>query len=154
MTQQPPPIRTARIIHLALVLGLVTITALFVFLRLNHPPDTQPQVTNVLLIVVMVMFSSYFTVRPFLGKALLAKIAADRDGALAIVREERVPLPLYSLSIVGAALAEGPGLLGAMLVYLGAPWYALAAPVLSIALILMSLPTREKLEEQIRSVAR
>jgi hypothetical protein len=63
-----------------------------------------------------------------------------------------VPQPLFQLAIIGAALAEGFGLLGAVSLLLGASWYVLAAPVLAIPLILVQLPTRSRLEEQLRNV--
>lgn len=153
MPQQAPPIRAVQIIHAVLILGLVSITGMFVFLRLQEETKSEPELVNVLVIVAAVMFMTAMMVRPILGKRLLAQVAEDREAAMELVREDRVPGPLYTLSIVGAALVEAPGLLGAILLFLGGPWYVLAAPALSVCLIAMDMPTRTKLEEQVKGLA-
>jgi hypothetical protein len=60
---------------------------------------------------------------------------------------------LGAATIVSAALFEGPGLLGAITVMIGGPWYCLAAPLLAIGAILWLMPSREQFEELVRALA-
>lgn len=81
--------------------------------------------------------------------ALLRRLVPVRDAARAEVRAGQVPAPLVQATILGAALAEGPGLLGAV-GYLITGWLPLLAlPLAAILEIVLSLPSEEGLLEAI-----
>jgi hypothetical protein len=68
-----------------------------------------------------------------------------------MLRDGKVPQALGSATIVSAALFEAPGLLGAVTVLLGGPWYCIAAPILAIAAIAWMIPSQESFEEALRA---
>ncbi len=147
---QPISIRSTRIVLFALIAGLVLFLGVTTFLRTTQGPLGAAQSTDVLTLVVPVLFvgaaGAYFVVQ----RALLAAARANSAENLALARQDRMPSELQRRAIVGAALAEGPGLFATIVVLLGGPWYLIAATVLSIAWIASLLPSREGIEAQLR----
>jgi len=54
------------------------------------------------------------------------------------------------VTIIGAALAEGPGLLACVTILLGGPWFLVAFPIVSIGWIASLIPTRDRVEALLR----
>lgn len=140
------PIRTTRLVLVALVVGLVVFAGTSAFVRSTMPPRAETDVVRVLPFVVgatfVVVAAAYLVVR----KTTLARLAASKAEALELARQGLLPGPLHALAIVGAALLEGPGLLGAVTLLLGGPWYLVAAPLISALAIAVLIPTRAGVE--------
>jgi hypothetical protein len=145
MDAPAPPLRSTQIILVALALGVVTFTGVVVALRLTSNPDMDPERAKLLLVVLGGLAVSEAVVYVLLRRSFVARAKDSRETSLTLVRHGRIPLPLHTLAIIGGALAEGAGLLGSIAVLLGAPWYALAAPALAVVLILIQLPSQERL---------
>lgn len=147
---QPATLSAARWIPLAMALGVVALSVGACVLRATGtiPADEGLGRTLALVVLALVLGAvpAYLAVR----KVLLERARAAREPGRELLRQGRVPPPLLALTIVGAALAEGVGLFGAITVLLGGPWVVLAAPVLAAGLILMQIPRRERLEELLR----
>lgn len=145
-------ISSLRVIVLALMGGLVMFTVIGVVLRLQELVAPVPTAENVLPIVVLVTLlggvGAAFAVR----SRMVAEVRKSKADALAELRADRVPQGLALATILGAALVEGPGLLGIITVLLGGPWYCLAAPVLAIGVMLWTLPSRQRLEEAVQGL--
>jgi len=150
MDPRAPSLRVAGVILLALVLGIATFASVVVFLRLSSEREFDPSVGQLLLMTLGVLAVAELPVYFLLRRQFLARARAMRDEALELLRQGLTPQPLFSLTIVGAAMVEGLGLLGVLAVLLGAPLYALAAPALAVLLILAQFPTRERLEQAVR----
>jgi len=140
-----PPLRTTQIILVALALGVVAFTGVVVALRLTSSPDMDPEAAKLLLVVLGGLAVSEAVVYFLLRRSFVARARDSREISLSLLRHGRIPLPLHTMAIIGGALAEGAGLLGSIAVLLGGPWYALAAPVLAVVLILIQLPSQERL---------
>lgn len=138
---------------LALIVGLFTMSGVVVYVRMTTPGVGDPALANMLLIAVVVLFVMSATTYAFARPKFLARVGASKDEALALIRSDRMPLPLYYAAILGAALAEGPGLFGAIVYFLGGPVYALAAPIVAIIAIAMLIPSRDRTEELVRGLA-
>ena len=76
-------------------------------------------------------------------------LAASKEAALELIRADRVPPSLSIAIIMGAAIVEGPGLLGGIAYFLGAPAYALALPIIAALVIAWMIPSRHSLEESL-----
>lgn len=150
MTPAAPPLRTTRIIVLALALGVLTFTGVVVALRLTSSPDMDPETAQLLLVVLGGLAVSEGGLYVVLRRNFVGRAVAAREESLAFLRQGLTPPALHTLAIVGGALAEGVGLLGTIAVLLGASWYALAAPILAVALILLQVPTQERLARLVR----
>jgi hypothetical protein len=150
MATHATPLRTTSVILVALVAGILTFAGVVIFLRLSGERELDPAVGRMLLAAFGLIAISEIPVYLLLRKQFLARARQAKDEALELLRRGLVPPPLFSLTIVGAAMAEGLGLLGVVAVLLGAPLYALAAPALAVALILAQIPTRERLEQAVR----
>ena len=135
---------------MALVLGIATFSGVVVFLRLRSERELDPAVGQLLLVTLGVLAVAELPVYFLLRKQFLARAQAMKAEGLELLLQDLTPPALFSLTIIGAAMAEGLGLLGVLAVLLGAPLYALAAPVLAVLLILAQFPTRERLEHAVR----
>jgi hypothetical protein len=150
MTANAPTLRSTQIILLALAMGVLTFAGVVVFLRLSSSKSMDPDLGNLLLVTIGGLAVSEIVVYVLLRRSFVARAAAARDESLQLLRQDRIPPSLQVLAILGAALAEGAGLLGVVALLLGAPWVALAVPVVAVALILVQMPTRERLERLVR----
>lgn len=130
-------------------MGVVGLLGVTLFLRLSGSIPAN-QAAGILPVVLAMLALGELPIYFIVRKTFVARAVADRRGSLEILKQGLIPLPLQSLAILGAALVEGVGLLGTVTVMLGGPWYVLAAPVLAIALILLQIPTRAKLERLVR----
>jgi hypothetical protein len=150
MAAHAPPIRTPQIILGALASGVVIFTGIVVFLRLEGVPLENPRVARLLPLFVILLAACELPVYLLLRRAFVAQVRAAREESLELVKQGKVPLQLQTLAILGAALAEGVGLLGVITVLLGGSWFVLAAPAVSVVLIVAQMPTRERLERVVR----
>src|SRR5262245_11872915 len=144
------PLRVTSLILVSLVAGILAFAGVVAYLRLSSELELDPDVGGRILVVVGLLALSEIPLYLLLRSRFLASARAAKDEALELLRQGLVPKPLFSLTIVGAALVEGLGLLGVIAVLIGAPLYALAAPALAVALILAQIPTRERLEQAVR----
>jgi len=150
MASSTPPLRVTSLILFALVIAIVTFAAVVAFLRVTSERELDPTIGRALLAFLGVLAVAEIPVYVLLRRQFLARARSMRAEGLALLLRDLVPLPLFSLTIVGAAMVEGLGLLGVLAVLLGAPLAALAAPALAAALILAQIPTRARLEQALR----
>ena len=150
MSSQAPSLRVASVILFALVLAIATFAGGVLFLRLSSERELDPAVGQLLLITLGALAVAELPVYFLLRKQFLARARSMKAEGLELLRQGLTPQPLFSLAIIGAAMVEGLGLLGILAVLLGAPLYALVAPLLAVLLILAQLPNRERLEHAVR----
>lgn len=136
------PLRTIQVVLLALMGGLAVITAVALAVRGQSPPQRSVQ----LLLGAAVGASAVVAVvvYPLVRRKLMAQLAARPDQAKSELNQGQLPGELSALAIVGAALAEGPGISGAIGFLLTRQRPFLAAPVLAVLLIALQIPTRER----------
>ena len=147
---QPQPIRTTRLILIALIAGLALLAGVATFLRATSDSVEAPAGLDVLPVVVLASFVGAAGVAFVVRRKFTEQARANRESSLALLREERLPSEVARACIVGAAIAEGPGLLASMTVLIGGPVYLLAGTVLSMAWIAFLIPTRERVEAMLR----
>jgi hypothetical protein len=149
-----PPQVTLRSIQMivgALALGLAAFTAVAAAVVASRGPlSPDPHLANMLLIVLFPLWFASVIGGVVLGRATSSRLA--RGPA-----EGRTPESLLaqfsSITIIRSALAEGPGLFGAIVLLLSG-WYAAAlAPFLSLVVMALSFPTRERLDAFERAAA-
>ncbi len=150
MAAAAPPIRSPQIILGALAAGVLVFTGVAVYLRLAGMDLGDSQLARLLPFLVLALAAAEVPVYLLLRRVFVAQVRAAREESLGLVKEGRIPLQLQTLAILGAALAEGVGLLGVITVLLGGSWFALAAPFAAVVLILLQVPTRARLESIVR----
>lgn len=150
MAAHAPPIRNAQIILVALACGVLAFTGVASYLRLSGMEFGESEVARLLPLLVVVLAACEIPVYLLLRKAFLGPVKAARAESLGLVEQGRIPMQLQTLAILGAALAEGVGLLGVVTLLVGGSWYVLAAPLLSVLAILALMPTRARLERMVR----
>lgn len=106
-----------RIIVIAMSLGLVVATGVFAFVG-GQRANTDPQLARVLPIVLGVL-----AVGSFIGFTVFRKVTLDqwrrRMTETAEVHDESdLVQPFFQLHVLGAALTEAPGLMGAVLYFI------------------------------------
>jgi hypothetical protein len=145
-----PPIKNPQIILAALAGGVLVFTGVAVALRLAGMTPAPGDTPKLLALALLALVAGEIPLYLMLRRVFLGPVRARRDESLELVKSGRIPLQLQTLAILGAALAEGAGLLGVITVLLGGPWLVLAAPLLAIVLIVLQIPTRARLERAVR----
>jgi hypothetical protein len=148
---RPTTIRSAQTILLALAVGVLTLTAATIWLRMRSAAP-NPELARILLFVTSMVAFSDLVVYFLLRHLFLTRLAPARRAAREAVRRGELPRELFTLALIGAALAEGGGLLGAVAFFLGAHWSALLFPLLSVCVILAQLPSQERAEALLRGL--
>lgn len=158
-------VRTAQIIVLALLAGVVALAAVAMVVGPVSPPPTAPAAgappagpfggIDPLLLVLGALIVGQVPALVFLGAGVsrqaaqtAARLAADpesRDRALAAL--------WFNSVIVRAALAEGAGLFGGVVLLLKGDPLALAGVGFAVAVLLALVPTRGRLEHFVRRAA-
>lgn len=144
------PIRTIQVVLGALIAGLLAFSGVAAFVRSSSGALDSGASVEAFAFVVPVVFVSAGVVYFVLRRSLLASVRANREQAAELARQGIMPAELQRLVILGAALAEGPGLLGAVAVLIGGSWFLLAAPLLAMLCIGSSMPSRERVESLLR----
>ncbi|MBK7878800.1 MAG: hypothetical protein IPJ77_24335 [Planctomycetes bacterium] len=147
---QNTPIRSAQIVTLALAAGLALFLGVTVFFRLTQEPLGNAQQVDALAIVVPVVFAGAAVSCVLLRRKLVEAARQDRETNMELARQELLPGELLRVTIIGAALAEGPGLLACVTILLGGPWFLVAFPIVSIGWIASLIPTRDRVEALLR----
>ncbi|MBL8858691.1 MAG: hypothetical protein JNL28_09315 [Planctomycetes bacterium] len=149
--QQALPIRALQVILFALSAGLVLFAVVAAFMRsLDERVSGTAEIAQLLAYVAVGLILPSLAMAYWLRSQALKKVVASKEEALALIRQDRVPVALSTATIAAAAVAEAPGLLAIVTYLLQAPPHVLAVPVLSAGVILMMLPSRERLEDALR----
>ena len=144
------PFGSTRIILGAMAMGVLAFAAVAAYLRATMKLAGDPSVPTLLAYVLVGIALSEVPAYLLLRKVFIERARQQREESMEALRKGLAPLPLATFTILAAALIEGPGLFGAVILILGAPWAVIAAPILSVALILLHMPTRERLEALVR----
>jgi hypothetical protein len=130
--------------------GVLALTGGAVALRVSGVVAGLPDAARTLSLCVLGLALGLVPAYLVLRGTQVARLRAARAQALEQLAAGRVPPPALTLTITTCALAEGLGLIGAVTVLLGGPWFVLAAPALAVGVILAQIPTRERLEALVR----
>ena len=93
------------------------------------------------------MLPGYLLVRARLRSALEKRYSEARDEA----ERGLVPRELFSLAVIGGAMAEGIGFFGTVIYLLGGSWVTLLAPAVSVLLIAFQIPTKGGIDQAVRA---
>jgi hypothetical protein len=143
-------IGTVKILVAALLMGLITATG--VMFMLVQQGIHQPQRGMESLLLVLAVLWPVTAGASLLIKGAMMKQARTRWEAEGGGDDSALFPHFMSMTIVRAALLEGPGLFGAVTYLLTGNALALIAPALSIAGLGLMFPTEEKFRDFVRSV--
>ena len=149
---QPLPVRSLRTVLFALAVGQAFLAGLVAFLRTNHGAFGVDPAPDALTLVVALVFVGTAVTCLFFQSAAKKALLADRDGARLHVKGGSVPPALARAAIVGAALAEGSGLLAVVVVLIGGPLLLFAVPAASVIWIVLLVPSQERLENHLKDM--
>jgi hypothetical protein len=151
-TTPPSPVslRAARLIVIALGMGLTLFLSLVCFLRLagHVEPDTTlgAIVAYAAHGLAVMLLAPLFFVRARFSKVIQQQSASVRTDA----EKGLVAPPVMSMTIISAAMVEGVGLFGTLSLLLGAPWWAIGLPLVCIVVIWWMAPSQATLREAVR----
>jgi len=144
-------IGTLKILVGALLMGLITATGVMFMLVQQGIHQPQPGLESLLLVLAILW--PVTAGASLLIKGAMVKQARTRWEAEGGSGDDNALFPHFmSMTIVRAALLEGPGLFGAVTYLMTGKPLALIAPALSIAALGLMFPTEEKFRELVRSV--
>jgi len=140
-----------RIIVLAMTGGVLALTIAALLFGGAGETDARfvPMMGAVLGVLGVGQVMSYFVVR----SSVIGRLQRERQSDLAAPFPiERVLKTIATLTIIGAAMAEGFGLFGAVLLLITDTRYFLAAPVIAIVILLMQVPSRDRVKRWINEL--
>ena len=141
-------LRTVQMILLALMSGGGLFATMAFVMRASVSPNQALQMPlfATVLGAALVSTVAYWIAR----RTVRWRLALRRGAAQAELQSGIVPPELSGLAILGAALAEGVGLLGVVTFLLTHRWPALLAPGLAMALIALQIPSAERARQALR----
>jgi len=149
----PLPLARARLFVLALASGTALATLVFFFLRSSGASSgPAAELGSIFALLVPLLALTLVPLQLVLRRTFLARARARRAEVRAELAAGSMPRELFQAAILGCALAEGVGLLGALGYFFGGSPWLLAAPALAVALILAQVPTRTRLEDAVREL--
>jgi len=148
------PLRSAAIVHLALIVGLLTFGAVAVGLVAAGEPLGDPALADTLLPVLALLAVAEAPAWLVVRKTFDARLAERADAAREELARGELPPELFQVALIGSALAEGVGLFGVVIHLLTGAVAALAAPAVAVVLIAVLVPTRAKGEARLRALTR
>ncbi len=143
------PISRARIVALALAFGTLTVSLVFFLLRDADAPPA-PELGRLFALLVPVVALTFVPLVLVARRLLFAGARKRRSENRAHLAAGRLPRELFQATLIGCAVAEGVGLLGAVGYFMGGSPWLLAAPVAAVAAILAQFPSASRLEEALR----
>ncbi len=145
------PLRTVQRILLALMSGVGLFATMAVLLRSSVSPNAAlrvPLLGTLVGVTALAIVTYVFTRR-----SMRARLSGRKGAAQAELKAGFLPAELAGLAILGAALAEGVGLLGVVTFLLTHSWPALVAPGLAMALIAVQVPTIQRASDALRAIS-
>ena len=137
--------KTIRLIIAALALGMIAFGAMVVFMITGGVLSTDPALANILLLALLGLAFAEAAAYVVLRAVFLKRVREEWTGAVA--DETSVPGVLgafVTLSLIGAAMAEGIGLFGTVILMLTGAWLAIIAPAAALIVIAFLFPTHGK----------
>lgn len=138
----------------AMAMGVATFAGISLYLVQTGTMGNQPDLGKILLLVLAAMaiaeLPAYFVIR----RVLVGQLRGQLEAAGASERDQLIGQGFSSTVIIGAAMAEGLGLLGVLTYLLSGQWVALVAPVLTLIVLISLFPSRWKLDNFAEEVTR
>lgn len=136
---------TLRVVWAAIVLGLLSFTAVAVALVTGGTFSTQPRLAPLLLSILGLSAAAMIVVFQVVRQTLLAGLRrARRSDPATEVPLEKLVNGFQAMTIVGGALAEAPGLFGTVVFLLTGHWLALLVPLVSCGVLGLLFPSRDR----------
>jgi hypothetical protein len=144
-------LRILRTIVVAMMMGVLGLSVIAVFIGQQAEPD--PKFANILLVLLAVMavweLIAYAVIRASILNRLRRRFseAPPAEDSLGELIGK-----FNSLTIIASAMAEGLGLFGGVIVLITGAWTALAAPAIALIVLVLQLPSRDKLARFVSGV--
>lgn len=146
-------VRTLRLILGALIAGLVLFVGIAWVTDVTENAarglEVLPYVTPVLAVADLV---GYLVLRRVMLDRLRSRL--KQQGASDESPLELMPRELFTLTMVGAALAESVGLFGTVVFLVTRLDWVLVAPAVAVGVILLLMPSAERFRDQLTSLSR
>lgn len=145
-TDSTPPmnLRALRIVIVAMMGGILSFSVIAVVIspRMTKRPELAGLLLLILGALVVVEMLVYFVIR----RGTMAKLRQSlREAPLDADSEGRMLPAMATLTLIGAAMAEGIGLFGVVAFLITGQTAALAAPAIALLVLVLRIPTQEKL---------
>jgi len=142
MTPSNMSISTLRIVVIAMTVGVAAFTGVVYAIGSTRGALGRPASSEIMLAVLAALAAgaalAYFVVRRVIVSQLQRRCAGldSHEDVTTLLMSQ-----FFTLTVLGCALAEGPGLFGAVIYLLTQNALALLAPALAVLLLLAQFPT-------------
>jgi len=144
--EMPASLQNLRLIIPAMAMGVIVFAAIVVFLITSGGMNTDPEPANLLLLVLAALAVMELAAYVVIRKVMMGNLRRRWVGRpVEDVPPEELARGFQTLTLVGAALAEGFSLFGLVILLVTGNWLAIAASAIGLLLIALHFPTRDKL---------
>lgn len=151
--EMPASLQNLRLIIPAMAMGMILFAAIVIFLITSGRMDTDPEPANLLLLVLAALAVAELAAYVVIRKVITGNLRRRWLGhAVEDVPPEELLKWFQTLTLVGAAMAEGLSLFGLVILLVTGNWPAIVAPAIGLLLIALHFPTRDKLNRFAGSV--
>jgi hypothetical protein len=140
-----PNVQNLRLMIPAMAMGVIIFAAIVIFLVAGWRMNTDPTLENPLLLALAALAVMEIVVYVVMRKVITGNLRRRWLGhAAEDVPADELAKCFQTLTLVGAALAEGLSLFGIVTLLITGNWLAIAAPAVGLLLIALHFPTRDK----------
>lgn len=151
---ESPPLRVLPALITMLLCGTLAFTGLAAYFTLTRTP-AAPDIAPALLLALAILGPAEFlTFKFILRPALLRQAAAATATLKSHDRDLALERHFFTATLIPAALAEGWGLFGAVILFLTGQWLAIAAPAIAIFIFAKLFNVRDGFERFKEEVGR
>jgi hypothetical protein len=145
-------LQISRLVIAAMAMGIIGFAAVVVLLAAGGRMNADPQLADILLIVLAILAVAQVPVYVFVRRAILANLRRTCDSRTSgEAAAQELTKGFNALTITGGAMAEGLSLFGLVILLLSGNWLALAGPLVGLLLLAVQFPTRDKLRRFVES---
>lgn len=145
--------RTIRLVVAAMATGVLAFGAMVVFMITGGVITTNPALANILLLTLAGLAFVEVVAYTMVRAICLDRARRAWNGAVADESSVDGVLSCFStLTLIGAAMAEGFGLFGIVIFLLAGAWVAIAASALALLVIAIQFPSRARFTSFARNV--
>lgn len=150
-----PTIAAFRIIHFALIMGVVILAVVAGVLgpeMASNGEEGRDGSMDMLAYVAIAMLVTSVPMAVQLRTVLARGVAARRDEALEQVAAGVMPKEVATASLVSAAMIEGAGLFGGVVALITGMAWVLAVPIAAVVVMVLLVPSESGVRSLVESV--
>ncbi len=153
MPTEQEQVRTLRILIGALIMGVLMITGVAAAMAATGKATQKDIAMMLLLALGGLAIAELVAYRALVRPTILRQVRRNYAAAAEDAKEAFLLGQFTTMTILAAALIEGVGLFGAVILLITGQWAAIAAPLIAAGALAFLMPSREAVDRFRREVS-